>query len=171
MTEVKDDERHPGVLQIHWSFLPTTGGVESHLAELAGALARRRRRVVVLTGEPNPIASDAYQVLTSELLYLPLIKHPSLSHTQYIARLQQNLTEIVSAHRIKIIHAHNMHHFSGAPAYVIDRLRHTLGTRVFHTFHEAWPDILDKNTVYSGCDGNYAVSSHVQEKCDRLFGF
>ena len=39
----------------HWAFPPTTGGVESHLADLARLLSARGCEVTVLTGEVDPV--------------------------------------------------------------------------------------------------------------------
>jgi glycosyltransferase involved in cell wall biosynthesis len=72
---------------------------------------------------------------------------------------------------VEILHGHNLHHFSPAPALAIERLRQTFRLRVHHTFHETWPDILSREPVYRDWDGNYAISQYIQNQCRDLIGF
>ena len=171
MTAISVSGSAHGILQIHWSFPPTTGGVESHVSDLAAALAARGCRIVVLTGQTNPIDRGSYKILVTEFLDLQRIRKAALPFSDFVAGFHRLLARIVSEHDIQIIHGHNLHHFHSAPALAIDKLRRACGMRVFHTFHETWPDVLHTNPVYQSWDGNYAVSRHVQEQCRATLGF
>jgi glycosyltransferase involved in cell wall biosynthesis len=160
-----------GILQIHWCFPPTTGGVESHVADLATAMAKRGCRVIVLTGERIPIRSDLYEIVSTDLLNLETIKTASLPGKEFLAQFSNLLVQIVSRYHIDTIHGHNLHHFHAAPALAIETARRQLGLRVFHTFHETWPDVLREYPVYQLWNGNYTGSRHVQEQCQAVLGF
>jgi glycosyltransferase involved in cell wall biosynthesis len=163
--------RRPRILEVHWTFPPTTGGVESHLADLSRQLAARGCEVTVLTGEPQPIASDGCDVISTELLNLDRMKdrvHPDLNAAE---KLEQQLAAIIRAKKIEVVHGHNLHHFARAPAQAIEQFRASGGLRVFHTFHETWPDLLRKEPVYRRWDGNFAVSGFVQRQCRLMLGF
>lgn len=160
-----------GILQIHWSFPPTTGGVESHVAGFAEALTRRGCRVVVLTGEQRPSRSDRYPIVTTPLLELEAIKSGNIPEGEYLALFQRLLRDVISDHHIRVVHGHNLHHFHAAPAIAIETVRKRMGLRVFHTFHETWPDLLRDRPVYQSWSANYAVSRHVQVQCEASLGF
>jgi glycosyltransferase involved in cell wall biosynthesis len=160
-----------GILQIHWCFPPTTGGVESHVADLAAAMARKGCRVVVLTGERNPIRCDLYEIVSTDLLNLEMIKTASLPRREFLTQFSKLLVQLISRYQISTIHGHNLHHFHSAPALVVETMRRQLGLRVFHTFHETWPNLLQENPVYQLWNGNYAASRHVQEQCKVVLGF
>lgn len=160
-----------GILMIHWTFPPTTGGVESHVADLAAAMAARGCRVVVLTGEKNPLRSDSYSIISTGLLDLETIKKNDGSESGHFGAFRDLLTEVILAHGIRTIHGHNLHHFHTAPARAIEAVRERHGLRVFHTFHETWPDLLREEPVYRSWNGNYAVSLHVQRECQSRLGF
>lgn len=153
------------VALVHWSFPPTTGGVESHLVDLAHALAAAGCLVTVITGEPAPDASQDIEIVTTHLLNLDWVRGQEDSNGRYAAELRTTLGDVISQRHCEIVHGHNLHHFTPVPALVLDELREHLGFRLFHTFHETWPDLLHETPVYRSWDGNYAVSQFVQEQC------
>jgi glycosyltransferase involved in cell wall biosynthesis len=146
---------------VHWAFPPTTGGVESHLADLARLLSGRGCEVTVLTGEPRPVEDPAFSVIPVSTLRLVRSsgKNPA-ALTTVLRRLQPH-----------VVHGHNLHHFHSTPARVLDRLRDEIGFNLQHTFHETWPDVLHEDAVYRRWDRNWAVSAHVQDECERRIGF
>jgi glycosyltransferase involved in cell wall biosynthesis len=154
------------ILQIHWCFPPTTGGVESHLADLASGLSALGYRVIVLTGEQNPIRPRTYEVITSDLLNLERIKSGRIAEDD----LKSLILDIVNRHRIAIIHGHNLHHFHPAAAAAIEWIRRTTETRVYHTIHETWPGILETSRVYRLWNRNFVGSRHIQRECETLLG-
>jgi glycosyltransferase involved in cell wall biosynthesis len=172
MASALPQSRYPdGILLIHWSFPPTTGGVESHLADLAKSLAAQGRRIVVLTGEEQPIRHAAYDVISTPLLDLRRIKAGTLPSDELRRDMGKLLADVVERYEASVIHGHNLHHFHSGPALAIDELRRKRALRVHHTFHETWPDLLRENPVYRSWSGNYAVSRFVQEQCHSALGF
>ncbi len=146
---------------VHWAFPPTTGGVESHLADLSRLLSVRGCEVTVLTGERDPIENRAFEVLS-----VPSLRLNGSSRDDGAA-----LAPILRRLRPQIVHGHNLHHFHPEPARVLDELRHELGFELHHTFHETWPDVLHEDAVYRQWNRNWAVSAHVQDECERRLGF
>ena len=161
----------PGVLLVHWAFPPTTGGVESHLADAARLLSDKGIRVMVVTGEPAPLCASSYDVLSTPLLELDRIRDPRLRDRSYVDALESLLAGLLVEGGFRVVHGHNLHHFAPEPALVLDRLRDRLPFRLYHTFHETWPDVLHDRPVYRRWTGNYAVSRFVQGECWRRLGF
>jgi glycosyltransferase involved in cell wall biosynthesis len=160
-----------GILHVHWAFPPTTGGVESHLYELARLQAGRGWRVVVITGEELPVSPEYCEVIPTRSLRLDEISAVSASLAQQVAIFADELREIIAARGIRVVHGHNLHHFSPVPATAIEKLRGDCAVAVHHTFHETWPDILTRDPFYRRWDGNYAISRYVQQQCEELLGF
>lgn len=155
---------------VHWAMPPTTGGVESHVADLALALAKLGCAVTVLTGEPAPSPLRGVEVSYTPLLNLDLLRRQS-TQGYLETELERELGKVIAARGLDIVHGHNLHHFFAEPALALDELHQALGFRLHHTFHETWPDVLQHRPVYRRWDGNYAVSSFVQNECARHIGF
>jgi glycosyltransferase involved in cell wall biosynthesis len=155
---------------LHWCVPPTTGGVESHLADLARLLAETGCQVTMITGEERPELAPGVDAVTTELLNIERIRAGLSKMDGYAERLADRLGGILARRRIRLVHAHQLHHFAPQPALVLDQLRHRLGFRLHHTFHETWPDLLHDTPVYRDWDGNYAVSAFVQGECVRRLG-
>jgi glycosyltransferase involved in cell wall biosynthesis len=159
------------VLHLHWTFPPTTGGVESHLSDLARLQARDGWEVTVLTGEAEPLRRAGYEVISTPLLDLDLARGSAHAPGSHLDQLADLLTDLVRSRRVSVVHGHNLHHFSPAPALAVDLIRISLGVAVHHTFHETWPDVLTRTPVYRGWDGNYAISNFVADQCEARIGF
>jgi glycosyltransferase involved in cell wall biosynthesis len=155
---------------IHWTFPPTTGGVESHLSDLASALANRGYAVTVITGESVPEPVEHVEVLPTNLLDLQMIRAGELIGRDYYQALYSELGGAIANRDLEVVHGHNLHHFAPEPALVLDELRQELGLRLHHTFHETWPDVLHDRPVYREWDTNLAVSKFVEEECSRRIG-
>ena len=56
------------IAHLHWAFPPTTGGVESHLYDLARLQVARGHHVTVVTGEPEPTSTGDYEIVSTPLL-------------------------------------------------------------------------------------------------------
>ena len=156
------------VVQVHWAFPPTTGGVESHVADLAAGLHARGCDVTVVTGEPDPGDLPGVRVQRCELLSLEGLK---ATGDRDVAPLLEELGDLVTRARPDVVHGHNLHHFSATPALELDRLSRRDGFAIHHTFHETWPDLLHEAPVYRSWAANYAVSRHVRDECARRIGF
>jgi glycosyltransferase involved in cell wall biosynthesis len=157
------------VVLAHWSFPPTTGGVESHLSDLAVTLSRAGCAVTVLTGEPRPRVGSGYQVVTTPLLNLAEIR--AAGARDNTPALEAFLTAFLEDVRPDVVHGHNLHHFWSGPAALLGRLRRKFGFGLHHTFHETWPDILHRDPPYRDWTANYAVSEFVRQGCARWLGF
>ncbi len=152
------------VVQVHWAFPPTTGGVESHVADLATALAARGCDVTVVTGEERPEPRPGVAVVSCAALNLERIRAGEPLN-------DRELAVAITRLRPHVVHGHNLHHFATGPAVVLDALAQELDFAVHHTFHETWPDLLHDRPVYRGWAANYAVSQHVGEACEARIGF
>lgn len=158
------------IAHVHWAFPPTTGGVESHLADLVAIQAERGHAIVLLTGEHDPLRSPDFEIRQTPLLDLRAIRAATPT-PGYAAEVRQFFRSVLEQAGVDVVHAHDLHHFTAAPALALDELRHELGFGLHHTFHETWPDVLSENPVYRAWDGNYAVSRFVQEGCAARLGF
>jgi glycosyltransferase involved in cell wall biosynthesis len=156
---------------IHWAFPPTTGGVESHLADLARILALTGCSVTVITGESSPVLAKEYDIVATSVLNLAWLRENTVSSEERFRRTYGELRKIIRRRRLNVIHGHNLHHFATEPALALEQLHEEFGLRVYHTFHETWPDLLQPNPVYRKWDGNFAVSRFVQEQCFDQLGF
>jgi len=157
------------VVLAHWSFPPTTGGVESHLSDLAAALSRAGCAVTVLTGEPRPNGAPGYRVVSTPLLNLAGIRaHDTRDQRPALEAFLRTFLEDV---RPDVVHGHNLHHFWSGPAEVLERLARELGFGLHHTFHETWPDVLHPDPPYRRWTGTYAVSEFVRQGCGSWLGF
>ncbi|CAN7160516.1 glycosyltransferase family 4 protein [Phenylobacterium sp. LjRoot225] len=161
----------PAVVHVHWAFPPTTGGVESHLADLGRLQSASGRRVVILTGEPDPVRHPAYEVVSSPLMTLKRARVNAATPEADAPALAVLIADLVARTGADVIHGHNLHHFSPAPAIAVEALRHQLGISAHHTFHETWPDILTDRPLYRGWEGTYAISGYIQQQCAELIGF
>ncbi len=165
-------ESEVGVALLHWTWPPTTGGVETHVFDLARFLAGLGARVTVITGEGRPEPVEDGEVVRVPELDLGRVRaEPELRGPAAASHYLPALQGILESRRVTVVHGHNLHHFSAGPALALDSLRATHGVRLFHTFHETWPDVLASNPVYAGWEGNFAVSAHVQSQCASLLGF
>jgi glycosyltransferase involved in cell wall biosynthesis len=158
------------IAHVHWAFPPTTGGVESHLFDLARLQSAGGHAVTVVTGEPEPTRGDGYEVVSTSLLRLDAIRDRGV-HEGYADDLRRELGSLLAERRIDVVHSHDLHHFTPEPALVLTELRTRLGFSLHHSFHETWPDVLADHPVYRSWDGNYAVSAFVQDGCERRLGF
>jgi glycosyltransferase involved in cell wall biosynthesis len=158
------------IAHVHWAFPPTTGGVESHLYDLARLQVSRGHQVTVVTGEPEPTSTGDYEIVSTPLLQLASIRDAEVD-PGYARDLRVTLCAVLAERGIEVVHAHDLHHFTPEPALVLTELRGELGFSLHHTFHETWPDVLADRPVYRTWDRNYAVSTFVQTGCERRLGF
>ena len=156
---------------VHWTFAPTTGGVESYLVDLSRILANQHFKVTVVTGERSPLHFPAVEFVTSDLLSLDLVKSGKNQGEPYFRELQTFFEATIRRRELSIIHGHNLHHFAPEPALALESLRTELGFAMHNTFHETWPDLLRDSRVYERWDGTYAVSKFVREGCRARIGF
>jgi glycosyltransferase involved in cell wall biosynthesis len=160
------------ILHIHWTFPPTTGGVESYLLDVARLQARDGWRVTVLTGEDAPLTDPSYEVVSTEMLDINRARAAFVSGAASAAApLAELVLGLVSSRDVSVIHGHNLHHFSPTPALAVDEVRNAARIPTHHTFHETWPDVLTAQPIYRGWEGNYAISNFVGAGCETLIGY
>jgi glycosyltransferase involved in cell wall biosynthesis len=158
------------IAHVHWAFPPTTGGVESHLFDLTRLQLRAGHQIMVVTGEPDPVTSGDYTIVSTPLLDLRVLKAGGYGG-HYTSQLGTFAEQVFAEHPVDVVHAHDLHHFAPEPALVLDELRRRFGFSLHHTFHETWPNVLASRPVYRNWDGNYAVSRFVQDGCEQRLGF
>jgi glycosyltransferase involved in cell wall biosynthesis len=158
------------IMQVHWTFPPTTGGVESHIADLARMLTEEGLKITVLTGEEDPTACSGVDIVVTPMLNLRHLRGAE-SHEAALHAFTALLDDLVTRNHVEVIHGHDLHHFSPIPALALDRIRQNRKIQVHHSLHETWPDLLSERPVYRAWDGNYAPSRFVLRQCEELLGF
>ncbi|MEA5537055.1 glycosyltransferase family 4 protein [Crocosphaera sp. XPORK-15E] len=156
---------------LHWTMPPTTGGVESHIADLALALTEAGCGVTVMTGEPIPTPLTGVEIIYIPSFNLNSLQTGDSDSDNLEAILETEFGDCIIKRQLKVVHGHNLHHFFPEPALALDRLRKKLDFLLHHTFHETWPDVLHKSPIYRQWDANYAVSRFVQSECACRIGF
>ncbi|MFJ6901917.1 glycosyltransferase family 4 protein [Streptomyces hokutonensis] len=155
------------VALVHWAFPPTVGGVESHLWWYSRLLASQGHQVTVFTGTRN--ASVPYRSGVEVLHHdgLDLSRQPNASGM--LDSLVEWFRTELKARKIQLVHGHNLHHFSIAPAEALLSLKEEAGLTLFHTYHSLWRDPEDIITAKpsSGWDVHFAVSEFLRHECAR----
>jgi glycosyltransferase involved in cell wall biosynthesis len=155
---------------VHWAFPPTVGGVESYLWNCSRLLARKGHRVTVFTGTPGARVppEEGVEVLWHEGL--------DLSRATGGAAEQEALrdwfrTEL-GRRGIRLVHGHNLHHFSSAPAESLLELRDEMGLVLVHTYHSIWrePENVALAASCARFDAHFAVSDFLRTACDEVLG-
>lgn len=175
MDALSEDQRmHVGL--VHWSFPPCVGGVETHLWQFSRLLAAHGVDVTVFTGTPEAAVPGRSGVAGEGTITLERHSGLDLSPDVLPAPDEPELTswfrELIIRRGIKVVHGHNLHHFSEAPARALAGLREELGLRLVHTYHSIWHE--ESNPAAEACRDwhlHFAVSDFLSEACTRQFGF
>ncbi|MEV6653128.1 glycosyltransferase family 4 protein [Streptomyces sp. NPDC051219] len=155
--------------------------MESHLGDYAGLLARAGYTVTVLTGEARPQPIDQVHILSHPLLRLSEHRRAaqagerdgrglSQAEHQQTGELHRWLREVVEDRAVRLLHGHNLHHFSPVPALALNRLREQTGTALFHTYHSIWPDDPWTAQFCRSWDRHYVVSDYLARACREHLG-
>jgi glycosyltransferase involved in cell wall biosynthesis len=155
------------VAHIHWALPPVTGGVETHLADFSRLLAARGHRVTLFTGQGRVEEGPGVTTVQSHLLDLDWYREQRMDESDQELAEQLAVTlraELVRA-GIRVVHGHNLHHFTPVPALALRLLETDLGLRVFHTYHSVWD--TDRNIVELCRDWpeQHAVSRFLSRLC------
>ena len=155
---------------VHWAFPPTVGGVESHLWWYSQLLASQGHRVTIFTGTRG--------ALTPGQPGVEVVRHEGLDLSRVSASpdaeraLRGWFAMELDRRGIRLVHGHNLHHFSAAPAEVLLSLRSEYGLVLVHTYHSLWrgeEDIL----IAKACgqwDAHFAVSDFLRDACAQELG-
>ncbi|MFJ2772859.1 glycosyltransferase family 4 protein [Streptomyces sp. NPDC087300] len=144
--------------------------MESHLWDYSRLLALRGHRVTVLTGTPGAQCpgQPGVEVLTHPALDLARLD-PGPDDPQ---RLTRWFAEVLGKRGIRLVHCHNLHHFSGAPAQALEALREPLRLALCHTYHSIWGEPGRGESVLTAdrWDRHYAVSAFMRTACAEVLG-
>ncbi|WP_405909268.1 glycosyltransferase family 4 protein [Streptomyces sp. NBC_00828] len=157
---------------VHWSFPPVVGGVETHLWDYSKALARRGHRVTMFTGSVGAHRPcDGVRVIRHKLLDLS-VGHEDNEETLKELRewFRSGLT--ASGDPIRLVHGHNLHHFSSAPARALKALQGDLNLVLLHTYHSIWRTEADERIARECAvwDVHHAVSDFLVSECSKVLG-
>lgn len=151
---------------LHWTLPPVAGGVETYLADFSRLLAARGHPVTLFTGKGK---LDWPQVTTvqSDLLDLDRYETPLTSaETERLAgQLAEFLGEEFTQRGIRVVHGHNLHHFTPVPALALRRLERELGLLVHHTYHSLWDTELTIARLCRDWPGQHVFSRYVRRAC------
>lgn len=155
---------------VHWSFPPVVGGVETHLWDYSKALARRGHRVTVFTGSVGAHRPcDGVKVIRNEMLDLST-GHEDNEETLQALRewFRSQLTS--PGDPIRLVHGHNLHHFSSAPARALKALQSEMNLVLLHTYHSIWRNIADERIARECAvwDAHHAVSDFLVNECAEV---
>ncbi|MEV0485038.1 glycosyltransferase family 4 protein [Streptomyces sp. NPDC050508] len=153
---------------VHWAFPPTVGGVESYLWNCSRLLAGLGHRVTVFTGTPGARTPPVDGV---EVLY-----HPGLDLSRVTEGREEReslrdwFRAELTARDIRLVHGHNLHHFSAAPAEALLDLRDALGLVLLHTYHSIWekPENVAPAEACGRFDAHFAVSDFLRGACSEV---
>jgi len=155
---------------VHWAFPPTVGGVESHLWWYSRLLARQGHEVTVFTGTRGARVPCQLGVEVLHHDGLDLLRDPNARGIR--DSLREWFEVELKSRDIRLVHGHNLHHFSTAPADVLLSLRETLGLVLLHTYHSLWRG-RDDIAIAKACsrwDVHFAISEFLRDECERELG-
>ncbi|MGW3414745.1 glycosyltransferase family 4 protein [Streptomyces sp. NPDC000888] len=155
---------------VHWSFPPVVGGVETHLWDYSKALAGQGHKVTVFTGSVGAQRPcDGVRVIRHKMLDLSA-GHEDNEETLKELRdwFRSGLT--ASGDPIRLVHGHNLHHFSSVPARALKALQSELNLVLLHTYHSIWRTDADKRIARECAvwDAHHAVSRFLVNECSKV---
>jgi glycosyltransferase involved in cell wall biosynthesis len=170
---VQAEKPAPGlsVALVHWAFPPTVGGVESHLWWYSRLLASQGHRVTVFTG-----TRDA---LTPGQPGVEVVRHEGLDLSRTASATPDAEEDLrlwfameLKRRGIRLVHGHNLHHFSTAPAEALLSLREEYELVLVHTYHSLWRG--EENILAAKACGqwdvHFAVSDFLRDACAEELG-
>ncbi|MEU6193534.1 glycosyltransferase family 4 protein [Streptomyces sp. NPDC047061] len=144
--------------------------MESYLWNCSRLLARTGHRVTVFTG-----TSEVRRPRESGI---EVLQHPGLDLSRASGdaaerrELRKWFHRELADRRTRLVHGHNLHHFSAAPAQALLDLRAGLDLVLLHTYHSIWSD-PGSVALAGACgefDAHFAVSGFLLDACADVLG-
>ncbi len=156
------------IVQMHWGFPPTIGGVETHLTLIGPALVKRKHKVYLLTGLPPGISEE------EDYKGMKVIRTPYFDLNWLLKRgfegieppLKEYMYGVLDKIKPDIIHAHNMHYFSTVHGKLLNEYAKENKIPLVLTAHNVWDDGLFLNLTTKVVKWNHiiAVSQYIKDE-------
>ncbi|MCK4518906.1 MAG: glycosyltransferase family 4 protein [Candidatus Omnitrophica bacterium] len=160
------------IVQMHWGFPPTIGGVETHLTLLGPELVKRGHKVYLLTGLPEGAEHEEnYEGM--KVCRTPYFELNWLLQRGFEA-MEGELREFLFSYLDKIkpdlIHTHNMHYFSRVHAKLLNEYARSNQVPLILTAHNVWDDGLFLDLTNEVVKWNHiiAVSNYIKEELQSV---
>lgn len=142
------------IVHLHWEFLPTCGGVESHLETLTDGLGKKTKTYLI-NGTVN-----CNELSNTETLYNPILDL-TMNLESAIKMGKNDLLKFFK--KADIIHFHNLHYFDRDRAlYLQDLVNKESSCVKFHTIHESWDDGVHAEILdWEGWDKQLVISDFI----------
>ncbi|MBN1622056.1 MAG: glycosyltransferase family 4 protein [Endomicrobiales bacterium] len=131
------------ILQLHWGFPPTIGGVETHLTILLPGLVRKGYKVGLITSSAEK--AKAYETYNGASVWRsPLFDLNWLSKRGFEGleeELRSLYAKVIDKIKPDIVHCHNMHYFSRLHTSILENMCQKKGIGLVLTAHNMWDDI------------------------------
>lgn len=167
-----DREPFP-IAQVHWALPPIAGGVETILADFTRLLADRGHEVTLFAGRGRLENLPYVRTVSCDLLDMDRYEEQQehASDEVLAERLAAELKVELEQRNIRVVHAHNLHHFTPIPALALDRLRKSMGLQLHHTYHSIWGhgsnDVIAR--ICGSWPGQHAISQYIKDACFEKF--
>ncbi|WUC10357.1 glycosyltransferase family 4 protein [Streptomyces sp. NBC_00564] len=146
--------------------------METHLWDYSKALARRGHKVTVFTGSVGAQRPcDGVRVIRHKMLDLSAGHEDDEETLKELREWFRNwLTS--PGDPIRLVHGHNLHHFSSVPARALKALQSELNLVLLHTYHSIWRTPTDERIARecSVWDAHHAVSDFLVNECAEVLG-
>jgi glycosyltransferase involved in cell wall biosynthesis len=126
--------------------------------------------VTVFTGTPDAKAPSQSSVEVLRHDGLDLSRNPGAPGVQ--ESLREWFEDELGRRGIRLVHGHNLHHFSTAPAEALLSLRKPLDLVLMHTYHSLWreEESVEIAKVCGRWDVHFAVSDFLRGACAEVLG-
>ncbi|MBS2961541.1 glycosyltransferase family 4 protein [Actinocrinis puniceicyclus] len=155
------------VAHVHWALPPIAGGVETHLADFSRLLAERGHHVTLFAGQGLVQAGPRVETVPCDLLNLDWYRERRMeaSDKELAKQLAETMRAEITRRGIRVVHGHNLHHFTPVPAMALRLLEQDIGVRVYHTYHSVWDTDLHIVEHCRNWPEQHAVSRFLSGLC------